>query len=73
MPTAADLVQINTITPRVTVIAGGAAAALGTDIGENVGSQGEVTVTGAGWTNSGLLSVGTNGVGTLSPSRTEDR
>jgi T5SS/PEP-CTERM-associated repeat protein len=39
----------------------------GADIGNSVGSQGMVTVTGAGsaWTNSGLLSVGTNGAGTL--------
>ena len=39
----------------------------GADIGEGVGSQGTVTVAGAGstWTNSGLLSVGTNGTGRL--------
>ena len=67
MPTAADLVQINTITPNATMIAGGAAVAAGSDIGNNAGSQGAVLVTGAGssWTNFGLLSVGTSGTGTL--------
>ena len=67
MPTAADLVQINTITPNATMIAGGAAVAAGSDIGNNAGSQGAVLVTGAGssWTNLGLLSVGTSGTGTL--------
>ena len=67
VPTAADLVQINTITPNATMIAGGAAVAAGSDIGNNAGSQGAVLVTGAGssWTNFGLLSVGTSGTGTL--------
>jgi outer membrane autotransporter protein len=67
VPTAVDLVQINTITPNATVIAGGPAVAAGSDIGNNAGSQGAVTVTGAGstWTNNGLLSVGTSGTGTL--------
>ena len=67
VPTAADLVQINTITPNATVIAGGAAVAAGSDIGNVAGSQGAVLVTGAGssWTNFGLLSVGTSGTGTL--------
>ena len=39
----------------------------GADIGNSAGSQGAVTVTGAGSssTNSGLLSVGTNGTGAL--------
>ena len=43
VPTAADLVQINTITPNATVIAGGPAVAAGTDIGNVAGSQGAVT------------------------------
>ena len=59
--------SVNTIAPNATVIAGGSAVAAGTDIGNVAGSQGAVTVTGAGssWTNSGLLSVGTSGTGTL--------
>ena len=67
VPTAVDLVQINMITSNATVIAGGPAVAAGTDIGNVAGSQGAVTVTGAGssWTNGGLLSVGTNGTGAL--------
>jgi len=40
VPTAVDLVQINTITPRATMIAGGAAVAAGSDIGNFAGSQG---------------------------------
>ena len=49
------------------MIAGGAAVAAGSDIGNFAGSQGAVLVTGAGssWTNFGLLSVGTSGTGTL--------
>ena len=65
VPTAADIVAIDTITPNATVIAGGAAVAAGSDIGNVTGSQGAVLVTGSGWTNFGLLSVGTNGTGTL--------
>jgi len=67
VPTAADLVQINTITPNATVIAGGSAVVAGSDIGNFAGSQGAVLVTGASasWTNLGLLSVGTSGTGTL--------
>ena len=67
MPIASDIVSVGTITPFPTVIAGGAAVAAGTDIANSAGSQGAVTVTGAGssWTNSGLLSVGTNGTGAL--------
>jgi T5SS/PEP-CTERM-associated repeat protein len=67
VPTAADIVAVDTVAPNATVIAGGPAVAAGTDIGNVAGSQGAVTVTGAGatWTNSGLLSVGTLGTGTL--------
>jgi T5SS/PEP-CTERM-associated repeat protein len=90
VPTAADLVVLDTITPNPTVVTGGVAAVAnilfvaqtatgaltitngtmnitGADIGEGVGSQGTATVTGVGstWTNSNLLSVGTNGTGTL--------
>ena len=67
VPTPADLVVINTITPNPTEINGGAAVAAGSDIGNSVASQGMATVTGAGstWTNGGLLSVGTFGTGTL--------
>ena len=40
---------------------------VGADIGEFVGTQGAATVAGAGstWNNGGLLSIGTNGTGTL--------
>jgi hypothetical protein len=53
VPTAADIVAVDTIAPNATLIAGGPAVAAGTDIGNAAGSQGAVTVTGPGatWTN----------------------
>ena len=68
VPTVNDIVQIDTITPNATIIAGGTAVAAGSDIGNIRGSpQGAVLVTGIGasWSNVGLLSVGTSGTGTL--------
>ena len=57
----------STATGALTIQNNGTLNITGADIGNFAGSQGTVTITGAGstWTNSSLLSVGTDGTGAL--------
>jgi T5SS/PEP-CTERM-associated repeat protein/autotransporter-associated beta strand protein len=64
----ADILEIGlSATGSLTIQNNGTLTITGADIGNDVGSQGTATITGAGsiWTNSNLLSIGTNGTGAL--------
>ena len=63
-----DILEVGlSATGSLTIQNNGTLTITGADIGNDVGSQGTATITGAGstWSNSSLLSVGTNGTGAL--------